>query len=119
MQSLSRRTLLGLMSTIFFIPKNFVWDNTSTLITTNNDFMPITIMGKFFREKRYDVINRFIDYVVENCPGMDRKLLEQTIIDIVKTQKNIHYLSVEQGHSVYYVHVHYIKSNECLAKPIV
>ncbi len=125
---LDRRTLLSSMiSSVVSLPffckyfKTKGKEETPKFLPNNNTCpLPICIMGKYLREKRWDCITRFCQVVEKTYKDIDINKLIRHIKchSAIADHPNIHYLSVAPSYYGYYLHVKYTYSDEILALPI-
>jgi len=113
---LNRRELLAAILSVPMLtcqaPKHLI---STEIVGTRG----ITIMGRYWRERRWDCFHRFYDVIKTTYPDINLDDLIHKINNVMSHEENrIHFIEVTNGWNGHYVHFKYIDSEEALAVPV-
>jgi len=126
MSDLTRREALVLMASAPLWPNDIKFDcepvSRLTKFEEEANTNGISILGKYWREKRWDIFSRFFELLGKAFPDMNiDKAIEVVKNRMDKEEKDIHYIYIAPKNElgIYYAHFKYISSDMALAEPIV
>jgi len=114
---LTRRDLLKAVASLPLISLPSIYNDSQP-----KDQPGVLMHGKFIKQKRWDILVRYIDWVCEAFPDIDRHVLVNIICKEVKKDASlgiINWLSVQPGLYSYYLYVYYTDTDDVLAIPIL